>query len=127
MKKNEENKLNLNKIHFNLNPKQNNHYSDSDQKKSEKSMDYRRTTEEKIIPEKNKIRLTKKLNSKVDIVKSSNVSFEDEISDSNYFPRLSKYKKFKTMNKYKRMRTFVNENRMKFPNLFKDDEKKKKK
>ena len=122
MKKNEEKKLNLNKINFNLNPKQNNHYSGSDQKKSEKSMDYRRTTEEKIIPEKNKIRLTKKLNSKVDIVKSSNVSFEDEISDSNYFPRLSKYKKFKTMNGCKRMRTFVNENRMKFPNLFKDDE-----
>ena len=44
MKKNEENKLNLNKIHFNLNPKSNNLYPGSEQKQSEKSIDYKRTT-----------------------------------------------------------------------------------
>ena len=122
MKKNEENKLNLNKIHFNLNPKSNNLFPGSEQKQSEKSIDYKRTTEENIIPERNKIRLTKKLNTKVDIVKSSNVSFEDEMGDSGYVPRLPKYKGFKTMNQYKRIKSLVNENRNRFRNLFKDDE-----
>ena len=122
MKKNEENKLNLNKIHFNLNPKSNNLFPGSEQKQSEKSIDYKRTTEENIIPERNKIRLTKKLTTKVDIVKSSNVSFEDEMGDSDYVPRLPKYKGFKTMNQYKRIKSLVNENRNRFRNLFKDDE-----
>ena len=92
MEKNEENKLNINKIHFNLNPKTNNNYSDSDQKQSEKSLNYKRTVEENIIPEKNKIKLKKKLNSVVDIVKSENISFDnnDFNASNNNFPKITR-------------------------------------
>ena len=123
MEKNEENKLNINKIHFNLNPKTNNNYSDSDQKQSEKSLNYKRTVEENIIPEKNKIKLKKKLNSVVDIVKSENISFDNnDFNDSNNnFPKITRYKRMKTTH-YKKIRSLVYENRNTFHNLFKEDE-----
>ena len=120
----EKRKLNINKIHFNLNPKSNNIYSESDQKQSEKSIDYnKKPTEENLIQEKNKIKLTKKLNSEVDIVKSGNISFDnDNITDSNNnFPKLSRYKKMKTA-KFKKINSLVYENRNRFNTLFKEDE-----
>jgi len=122
MEKNEENKLNINKIPFNLNPKTNNNYSDSDQKQSEKSLNYKRTLEENMLPEKNKIKLRKKLKSEIDIVKSENISFDNDNNESNNnFPKITRYKKMKTFH-YKKIKSLVYENRNTFNNLFKEDE-----
>ena len=121
MKKNEENKLNINQIHFNRNLKSKHNYSDSDQKQSEKSIDYKRPTEENLIPESNKIKLKKRLNSVVDIVKSQNISFEEDNNDSNIFPKRSRYKSTRKI-EYKKIKSLVYESRNKFKNFFKEDE-----
>ena len=122
MEKNEKNKLNINKIRFNINHKSNNIYSESDQKQSEKSFEYKKPTEDNIISEKNKIKLTKKLNSEVDIVKSSNLSFANDYTDSNNnFPKLAKYRKMNAT-QYKKINSLGYENRNRFNNLFKEDE-----
>ena len=121
MKKNEENKLNINKIHISRNPKSNNNYSDSDQKQSEKSIDYKKTTEENLLQEKKKMKLTKKMNSVADIVKSGNISFYDEINDSNCFPESSRHKKQRKIS-YKKINSLVYDSRNRFRNFFKEDE-----
>ena len=116
--KNAEDKLNLNKIVLFPSQKSNNRYSESEQKQSEKFLDFNKQTEENFIPEKHKIKLTKRLNSVVDVVKSENISYED---DNVSFPRRLVHKN-KKQSGFKKIKSLVYDNRNRFKKLFKEDE-----
>ena len=87
MEKNDENKLNINKVTFNTNQKANSRYILSNPKPSDKSSDYKITTEEIRFPERKKTKLTKRVNTISDIVKLDNISFDDDKNNSNNFQR----------------------------------------
>ena len=116
--KNAEDKLNLNKIVLFPSQKSNNRYSESEQKQSEKFLDFNKQTEENFIPEKHKIKLTKRLNSVVDVVKSENISYED---DNVSFPRRLVHKN-KKQSGFKKIKSLVYDNRNRFKKLFKEEE-----
>ena len=121
MEKNVEIKLNINKVRFSTNQKSNSRYSDSNQKQSDKSFNYKKQTEENRIPTKKKTKLTKRINSDIDVVKSGNISFDDENYDRNYFRRMSQFKSMKDSG-FKKIKSLVYTSRNRFKKLFKDDE-----
>ena len=121
MEKNAENKLNINKVRFNTIRQPNSRYIDPNQKQSDKSIDYKRTTEENIIPEKKKTKLTKRLNTLNDVVKSGNISFDDDNNNSTIFQAKTFHKNMNASG-FKKIRSLVNESRNRFQKLFKDDE-----
>ena len=121
MEKNVENKLNINKVRFNTTKQPNSRYLDTKQKQSDKSLDYKRTTEENMIPEKKKTKLTKRLNSINDVVKSGNISFDDDNNNSTIFQAKTFHKNMNASG-FKKIRSLVNESRNRFQKLFKDDE-----
>ena len=121
MEKNVENKLNINKVRFNTTKQPNSRYLDAKQKQSDKSLDYKRTTEENMIPEKKKTKLTKRLNSINDVVKSGNISFDDDNNNSTIFQAKTFHKNMNASG-FKKIRSLVNESRNRFQKLFKDDE-----
>ena len=121
MEKNAENKMNIKIVRFNTTKQSNIRYIDPKQKQSDKSIDYKRTTEENMIPEKKKTKLTKRLNSINDVVKSGNISFDDDYNNSNIFQAKTFHKNM-NVNGFKKIRSLVTEGRNRFQKLFKDDE-----
>ena len=121
MEKNVEIKLSINKVRFNTNQKSNSRYTDSNQKPSDKSLNYKKQTEENIFPAKKKTKLTKRINSDIDVVKSGNISFDDENYDRNYFRRMSQFKGMKDIG-FKKIKSLVYTSRNRFQKLFKEDE-----
>ena len=121
MEKNAENKLNINKVQFNSNKQVNIRYIDINQKHSDKSFDFNRPTEANRNQERRKTKLTKRINPIEDIVKSGNISFDDDNNYSNKFPPKT-FHKAMNANKFKKMRSLVCESRNRFKNLFKEDE-----
>ena len=119
MEKNDENKLNINKVTFNTNQKANSRYILSNPKPSDKSSDYKITTEEIRFPERKKTKLTKRVNTISDIVKLDNISFDDDKNNSNNFQRKSFHQNTSGFHK---IRSLVYESRNRFQKLFKDDE-----
>ncbi len=120
MEKNVEIKLSINKVRLNTNQKSNSRYTDSNQKPSDKSLNYKKQTEENIISTKKKTKLTKRINSDIDVVKSGNISFDDENHDRNHFRRMSQFNM--KDNGFKKIKSLVYTSRNRFQKLFKEDE-----